>query len=275
MNNKIKKSATAIFAIAIGSAGCFAPVVEAESWAKGTSSEGTGEASSGSGISSESGGSGSSTTMDDGDSTGSRTMADADESGDVDSTGDDDFTSAATTGDGDDSSDSSTGDGDGDLSTSSSTGDGDGDSSTTDSSSTGDGDAGIDQYPGELCDPFIDTCVDYLGDNYVCGLDTDFIDGQNEYNFKCYLRTEVYGDGFAGSQCVETVVVNNTCQDDFYCAPYEEVWPPGACSYDECCSPLCVYGEICGDGSECLVTHFADELTDYLDVYIGIGYCLI
>ncbi len=64
----------------------------------------------------------------------------------------------------------------------------------------------------------------------------------------------------------------DTCQDDFYCASYE-AWPPGACSGAECCSPLCVYGEICGDGSECMVTHFAFALTDYLDIYTGIGFC--
>ena len=270
MNNK-NKSATAIFTMAISSACSSGPIIEAESRVGETSSgSGTGEASSESGFSSESGGSGSSTTMSGGDidSTDSSTMADGEESGDVDSTGGDSSTSAETTGDGDSESDSSTGDGDGDLSTSSTADTGD--DSSTDSTSTGDGDGdgdpGTDKYPGELCDPFIDTCVDYLGDDYVCFFNA----GQDEYNFKCLPFSDQYGDGFAGSQCGYTGF--GTCQDDFYCAPYE-TWPPGACIYGECCSPLCVYGEICGDGSECLVTHFADELTDYLDVYIGIGYC--
>ncbi len=179
----------------------------------------------------------------DGDGTGqSTTMGDGDEAGDGDSSGDGDSTSNSATGDGD-------------------AGDGD-----------GDGAPGSDKFPGDLCDPFIDTCIDFEGTDYVCAFNYDEPSiGVYEYNFRCKPFWDQQGDGLAGSNCTGDTFAHYMCQNEFYCAP-AELLTEGDCIY-ECCSPLCVYGDVCSDGSECFVTYVADQLTDYLDIYTGIGFC--
>ncbi len=181
--------------------------------------------------------------MDDGDTDG-----DQSESGDTSGDGD------AGDGDGDDDGLSST-------STDSTTGDGD-----------GDGDGGMDKFPGDLCDPFIDTCIDFNDLDYVCALDNDWLGGDvYEYNFKCMAFYGQNGStGMTGEICNS---VSNECQTGYYCAG-DWALDPGTCEgFGKCCATLCAYGDICPGGEECAVQHFQSMLTDYLDVYTGIGFC--
>lgn len=178
-------------------------------------------------------------------------MADGDESESGDASGDGD----AGDGDGDDDGLSS-------ASTDSTTGDGD-----------GDGDSGMDKFPGDLCDPFIDTCLDIDGDDYVCAFDNDWLGGNEyEWNFKCqFFWTQENSAGMTGDLCNDGA---NQCQTGYYCASGSQL-DEGICAspWVECCASLCAYGDVCGGGEECSVTHFQSDLTDYLDIYTGIGFC--
>lgn len=161
------------------------------------------------------------------------------------------------------------GDGDGDSnSNTSSGGDGDGDGT---GDGDGDGAPGSDKFPGDLCDPFIDTCISFEGNDYVCALDNDWLGGDEyEYNFKCMLFLDLAGPGTSGSMCNSS---SNECQTGYYCAG-DWALDPGTCEgFGKCCATLCVYEDTCGGGEECAVKHFQATLTDYLDVYTGIGFC--
>ena len=209
---------------------------------------------------------------DDGDDMGSDGVFDSSsESGDSGMLFDVGMATSDTDGDqsesGDSSGDVDAGDGDGDdgvddsTSTDSTTGDGD-----------GDGDGGMDKFPGDLCDPFIDNCIDVDGVENVCSLDNDWLGGDvYEYNFKCL---GFYGqNGSTGTSGETCDSINNRCQDGFYCAAGGSL-DEGLCSqFGTCCATLCAYGDICAGGEECAVQHFQSMLTDYLDVYTGIGFC--
>ena len=144
-----------------------------------------------------------------------------------------------------------------------------------DGDGTGDGDGdgapGPDKFPGDLCDPFIDTCISFEGNDYVCALDNDWLGGDEyEYNFKCMLFSDLAGPGTSGSMCNSS---SNECQTGYYCAG-DWALDPGTCATPgKCCATLCSYGETCGGGEECAVQHFQATLTDYLDIYTGIGFC--
>lgn len=219
-----------------------------------------------------SGGSGSTGTDDFGDTsddgldveTGSESTSATETTGTTDS-------SSEETGDGDGDGESS-GDGDGDGEETSS-GDGDGDST---SSGDGDGDTGMtgeEKFPFDLCDPFIgDTCLDTDMD-YECIFKGEFVEGNPgdiEYVFRCEpLNTD--WDGQYGDPCLYQ---HYSCRAGMYCAS-ESAFENGNCSGTgfSCCTDICTFGDVCGNGMECEVTAWQAFLADYLDIYTGIGYC--
>lgn len=178
--------------------------------------------------------------------------------------------SSEETGDGDGDGESS-GDGDGDGEETSS-GDGDGDS-TSSGDGDGDGDTGMmggDKFPGDLCDPFIgDTCVDAGGD-FECIFKGEFVEGSStdiEYVFKCELL-DTFENGEQGEDCYYS---HHSCRTGMYCASPSAF--AGECTGPGCCTGICTFGDVCGNGMECEVTAWQAFLADYLDIYTGIGYC--
>jgi len=215
----------------------------ADDWADGET-DGSGSSDSSSATSS----SDDESTSGDGDSgsvsTGTETMGDESGDGDSDSNGDGDGSSETTPGDGD--------------------GDGDGDST---------GGSGEDRYPGDLCDPFLDACLDIQGNDYECTLDQELGGMGWETVFKCNLSQYGLYNGEEGDVCTWG---HESCQTGLYCVGGQEAWPNGSCGNgtQQCCAQVCsLNGGECGN-SECYIGHWQEDLAGYLDGYVGIGFCL-
>lgn len=173
--------------------------------------------------------------------------------GDSDSIG-----TSASTGDGD-------GDGDGDSTSSSTAGDGDGD---------GDGGTGETRFPGDYCDPFLDTCLDQGGD-YECSLDQEWLGGSDyETVFTCSVLNNsnpTPDPGGYGDTCMND---HSGCQTGYLCTASTVAWPNMECGggIGQCCAGICFLGDMCANGP-CNIQYWQAGLADYLDPYTGIGYC--
>jgi hypothetical protein len=196
-------------------------------------------------------------------------------------TSDSDGTSGGTVGPGSDSDFSSgtggTAGGGTGTATGGTTGATDGTSASGTSGSTGStsaggttGGVGEMQFPGDLCDPFADECID-AGGNYECQRDAIMLP-QNVYEtvFMCKLLNESQGDGEYGASC--GLYPNAQCVTGLWCQS-DIFFHPNGCASGLCCTDVCVYQEICGNGKECEVLIWQADLADYLDQYIGIGRC--
>jgi hypothetical protein len=125
------------------------------------------------------------------------------------------------------------------------------------------------RFPGDLCDPFIDTCVD-AGNDYECSLDYQMVGSEYETVFKCNVLNNS-NPGDYGDLCVWG---HEGCKTGSYCTSAELAWPNEQCGggFQSCCATLCKFNEMCPNGP-CHVTDWQADLGDYLDQYTGIGYC--
>jgi hypothetical protein len=133
----------------------------------------------------------------------------------------------------------------------------------TGSSSTTGG-AGQMRFPGDICDPFVDWCLD----GYECMREATLA---GEIHFTCRdLFDDFGGTGLYGETCHQKS--NDQCVTGFMCAN-KQYFPQDFCPQIACCAQLCRYQEICPNGMECEITLWQASLEGYLDQYTGIGIC--
>lgn len=178
---------------------------------------------------------------------------------------------------------SSSGSEDGSTSTSatdSTTGSTSSDSSGSDSSSSSSTTTGGGQmlFPGDPCDPFVDTCLDVNNTDYECHRAMVHL-GNNvwEHYFECMeFEPLANEDGELYAVCGNVVWEPVSCRTGHWCTPAVFL-DEANCAHtpnNSCCAPVCAWGDICGNGQECQVVFWQADLADYLDIYNGIGYCV-
>lgn len=144
-------------------------------------------------------------------------------------------------------------------------------SSDEGSSSSTTGQQGQMLFPGDDCDPFIDTCLDVNDQDYECQLGYQWLGG-NEYEwlFQCQWFKDDFGDGTELANCSPNADTN--CSTGYWCK-WKSEFAEGHCPHAKCCTAICTFGDQCAGGGECEIDFWQAQLADYLDQYTGLGIC--